>query len=250
MDYLDKYFDDLYHLKTNFQAISQAEGFSRSKVGTDFKATGLISPRKYYAMIDTGITELNEKLKQKYNGIVTRCNGNTNDEYLLMYKGMEYLPINEWVDLCNDNRKQLNELWGSYIAGGRKRKHTISVDRIDNKKGYLKDNIQFVSMGFNAWKRNLNPVVVVHKNVTRYFMTCEEASEHYDLRRQTIGDLLRGEYREVAGDYGVKSVTVEKVLRKSDKATLIDYYEEITNDILQKRKLAHINRTSPLQTTR
>lgn len=224
-DYLDKYLDDLYRLRVNFKTVAERERVSRSKVGVDFRKRGLISPWIYYGLIDTGINELDEKLKQKYNSIVTRCNGRNNNKYHTVYHGMEYLPIYEWVELCNESLEQLSEMWDKYVLSGRQYKDTISVDRINNDEGYSKDNLRFVPLGFNAWRRNINPVKVTYKNEVDYFMTCEEASEHYDLRRQTIGDLLRGQYREVSDDYTVESTDVSTALTKNNKPDILSYYK-------------------------
>lgn len=225
-DYLDKYLDDLYHLKTNFQRISEKENISRSKVGSDLKTKGLISPWIYYGMIDTGIEELDNKLKEKYNSIVTRCNGNNNNKYHEVYHGMEYLPIYEWVNFCNNNKELLNNMWNVYISNNKNIKYAISIDRIDNDKGYIKGNLQFVTHGYNSWKRNIRPVSVEHNGKIDYFMSCEEGSEHYGIRRQTIGDLLRGVNRQVRNEYEVKHSTIEKVLKENNVSSTIEYYNK------------------------
>lgn len=228
MDYLDKYLDDLYHLKTNFEKITKQENISRSKVDNDFKQKGLITPRAYYGAIDTGIEELDFTLKQKYNSMVTRCNGNNNNKYHEIYNGMKYIPIYEWVEFCNSQKDLLIDMWDDYTLHNKELKYAISIDRIDNNKGYEKDNLQFVTHGYNSWKRNIRPISVKHNEKTNYFMSCEEGSEHYGIRRQTIGDLLRGVKRKVSDDYEVKNSTIEDVLRENNISKPIEYYNKHT----------------------
>ena len=104
----------------------------------------------------------------------------------------------------------------------------ISIDRINNDKGYTVDNIQFVSVGFNSWKRNINPVRVCKEDDGwRYFMSGEEGSEYYNIRRQSIGDLLRGQFRQIKNIYKVEKSTVDEVLIHNNIPTLEDYYNKL-----------------------
>lgn len=225
MSYLDKYIDDLYCLRINFSDISKKENVSRSKVGKDFKKTGLISPWVYYSEIDTGVPEMDFRLKQRYNSIVTRCNGKNNNPYhKKSYQGMEYMPIYDWVDFCNSQKGKLMSMWDDYTESGRIQRYTVSIDRIDNNKGYTKDNVQFVTYGFNAWKRNVTPLSVTHNEKTKYFMSGEEAGNYYGIRNKSIKDILRGQYRIVSKDYKVEYSTMNDVLNHNRIDSLEEYY--------------------------
>lgn len=227
-DYIHKYLDDLYRSKINQKDILKKEQISRSKLKKDMEKAGVLTPQQWGRKIDTGIPDLDRHMKSTYLGIVTRCNGrvNRNNKYALEhYKGMEYLPIDKWVEFCKKNRKILIKLWNSYIEHNKELKYQISIDRIDNSKGYVLGNIQFVSHGFNSWKRNVNPLKVKKSNEKwEYFMSGEEASKHYGIRRQSIGDLLRGQYREISKKFEVKHSTVEEVLKSNNIDTLENYY--------------------------
>lgn len=226
--YLDKYIDDLYMLRINFDKISKLENVGRSKVGNDFRKKGLESPWVWYQKIDTGSKSLDKILRQKYNSIVTRCNGNNNNKYhSKSYKGLDYMPIYEWVRYCNDNKEILISMWKDYENSGGEYKKSISIDRVDDEKGYTVDNLMFTTHGFNCWKRNVRPIKVIHKDKTNYFMSGEEASEFYGIRRQTIGDILRGQKRILSDEYEVSHSDTNTVLNEKGYKTLIEYYESV-----------------------
>lgn len=233
-DYLNKYLDDLYHLKISQKDIMECEKINRSDLIKDMEYTGLLTPHQWRAKINTGVKELDKKLNEIYSGIATRCIGNTNDKYKLkVYDGLDYLSIIEWVEFCNNTKTKILNLWDDYIKNNKETKYMLSIDRIDNNKGYVIDNIQFVSFGFNSWKRNINPLKVCKENGEwKYFMSGEEGSKYYNLRRQSIGDLLRGQYREISNAYKVKKSTVKEVLLQNNISTLEDYYNKISNDNL------------------
>ena len=98
VDYLNKYLDDFYHLKISQKDIIECEKISRNDLSKDIENAGLLTPYQWRTKINTGIKEMDKKLNDIYSGIVTRCNGNTNDKYKLkIYKGLDYLSIIEWV---------------------------------------------------------------------------------------------------------------------------------------------------------
>lgn len=232
--YLHKYLDDFYHLKISQKDIMERENISRNDLRKDIKNAGILTPQQWRGKINTGIKELDKKLNEIYSGIATRCNGNTNDKYKLkVYDGLDYLSIIEWVEFCNNRKDKLLTIWRNYLDNNKEAKYMISIDRIDSDKGYILDNIQFVSFGFNSWKRNINPLRVCKENGEwKYFMSGEEGSKYYNLRRQSIGDLLRGQYREISNAYKVEKSTVKEVLLQNNISTLEDYYNKISNDNL------------------
>ena len=220
---MDAHLKDYYKCRNSVTDMCKYWDVSTSTFYKRLRELGLKPRKKYYADIDTGIDELNERLKVKYNSIVNRCNGVSvhKGEYT---EGTDYLTVIEWARFCNDNRAALLGLWEEYTASGRVEQLIPSIDRIDPRIGYFPDNMQFVPYGFNAWKRNIRPVRVKHDGITSYFMSCEEASRHYGVRRQSIGDLLRGEYRELASEYDVSSSTQEEALQSRQAPSLLDYY--------------------------
>jgi hypothetical protein len=182
-----QYLDDYYKSKINVKEICKLTDSSPTSFRRYLKKNGLVPRQEYLKRIDTGIDKLNQTLRDRYSSIVNRCNGKTTDHYG-HYKGKPYMPVYEWVEFCNQNKELLVAMWSVYEINNRSSKYAVSVDRHNNNSGYTKDNIQFVTHGFNSWKRILNPVKVCYQEETNYFMSCEEASQHYGLRRQTIGE--------------------------------------------------------------
>lgn len=101
------------------------------------------------------------------------------------------------------------------------------IHSIDNSKGYFKDNMQFITNGLNGFKRNINPIKVTHNGKEKCFMSSKEASRYYGIRQNTIGDILRGEYRLASKEYTVESSNLETVLKENGFGNLNEYYENI-----------------------
>lgn len=224
---LQKYLPDYYMLKVSMKDICKKENISGTKFYSELNKMGLLSTRVWYGQINTGIKELDRMLKGKYASIVKRCNGSPTYIHAKSYIGKDYMPIYEWVKYCNENKSTLVMMWNNYTQNKRKPRFAISIDRINNNRGYNKDNVQFTTYGFNSWKRNIRPVAVIHKGKTNYFMSCEEASRYYDIRRQTIGDILRGVNRRLADEFEVEDSTVNNVLEQNGVSSLQEYYNKV-----------------------
>jgi len=165
---------------------------------------------------------LRELLIWKYRSFVRRCKGKGSSSK--KYIGKEYMGIEEWVAFCNSQQKRISKLWEQYKQSGKELKYAISIDRLDNNKGYISSNLQFVTHGFNSWKDTIRPISVEHEEQTDYFMSCEEASRFYGIRPQAIGEILRGKRYAIKG-YAVKLVSKEEVLKNKPANTLVEYYE-------------------------
>lgn len=227
------YLDDYYRLKISLDEICKKEGIVQSTFYRYLERNELLSRRKYYSLIDTGIEELNEKLKIKYSDIVKRCTGKPSYENKC-YDGKHYMPIYEWVEFCNSNKGILLKLWDNYIKHNKSLKYSISIDRIDNDKGYTTDNVEFVPYSYNAWKRNVRPIKVTNNNKNRFFMSCEEGSKFYNLGRQTFGKILNNaKYHN--RDFGVEHATIEEVLRNNNISDLKQYHERVIEDARNER---------------
>lgn len=218
----DKCLDDYYKNKS-VKEICLKLGISQTTFNRKLREQNIPNRRSFLRLIDTGNADLNQTLKTKYMSIVNRCNGKSTDKYG-HYNGMDYVKVYEWVEFCNDNKALLLNMWKIYKSSG-KLKNAISVDRIDDSEGYLIGNMQFVFHGFNSWKRSVNPISVLHDGKTDYFMGFEEASRHYGLRSQSIGEAYAKTKYRLRG-YDVKKIELQTVLNHRGASALKDYYEK------------------------
>ena len=218
----EKYLVDYYTKRIGATEICEIEGVPVHFFHLYLSKNNL--PSRFIVLngIDTGDKALDKTLKIKYSSMSNRCRGKATDKYG-HYNGLAYMSVFEWRDFCNSNKGILLEMWCNYIDRGKKLKYAISIDRIDERKGYIIDNVQFRINGFNSWKRNLFPVKVTHNNVEMFFMSSEEASRYYGLRRQDIGECLNKAKYHIKG-YEVESSDVERVLMETNIKTLEEYY--------------------------
>lgn len=229
---LENYLEDYYKGKINGREISKELGISYYKFEKTLKEKGLKSYVMHFEEMNTGDEELDRLMRKKYSSIVDRCNGGHTDKYG-KYNGMDYLNVIEYVEFCNDNKKELLDLWNIYLENDRELKYAISVDRINDDKGYTVDNIEFVTHGFNAWKRSIDrPIKAkrVNENEWKYFMSCAEGSVSYGLRHQVFGEILR-KVKYHRKDFDVIETTVEEVLKNNGVRSVQEYYDKF---ILQR----------------
>lgn len=218
--------DDYRHLRITAKDIFEDMGISRSTFNRRMKEAGEPTNFKLQRKLRTGVKELDARLKDKYSSIVARCNNYRSYQYKDgFYEGMEYLPINEWIDFCLENKDKILSMWERYENNNFNMQLAISIDRIDNSKGYFKDNLQFVTHGFNSFKRNMRPVKVTHKEEDKYFMSPKEAGRSYGIREQSLSDMLSGVYREISKEFDIEESDVETVLKENNLKSLEGYYE-------------------------
>jgi hypothetical protein len=99
---------------------------------------------KKYEKTDKGF------LVRVYRNMLSRVSGVTKNKNHL-YLGLEILDKNtfyEW-SLQNNDFKELFTYW---LMCNYERKYTPSIDRIDSKKGYTLDNIQWITFSENCRK--------------------------------------------------------------------------------------------------
>jgi len=211
-----------YLLKIGALEISEREGVNNEVFYRYLRSIGLKPRKKLYLDIDTGIKDLNTYMKQIYFNIVQRCKGRPNNKYDHIYNH-EYMSAVEWVKVCNDNKNILLKLWQKFIDSDKKHLNSISVDRIDNSKGYEINNVQFVTTSFNSWKRNIRPLKIISTGEEKYFMSATEAEKYYGLNRQRFGEILRGKDR-YNKEYFVEDASIEAVLNYAGVSSIEEYH--------------------------
>jgi len=221
----EKYANDYYKGNIKQAEICKLEGLYSHKLYRIMRKEGYKPFQRVFDDIDTGVKPLNKVLRDKYTDIIGRCTGSYGDVYG-HYEGMDYLSIIGWVDFCNANKKDLNCMWEEYLKEEKSLKYSISIDRVDEKKGYLLNNMEFVTFGFNSWKRSTNRPVRVARlkdNIVKHFISCVEGDRHFNVREGTMGEILLGSnYHNKS--FKVEVVSLSEVLNENNCKDIKDYY--------------------------
>ena len=88
-------------------------------------------------------------LKHKYYVMKCRCSGKSNHR---SYDGREILTFEEWLNWCEETYPQFIVLWQRWVDSGWDRNLSPSIDRIDNSRGYVLGNIQWITNYENTIK--------------------------------------------------------------------------------------------------
>jgi len=87
----------------------------------------------------------------RYAGIKVRCKG-VSRTYRVT--GMKHLSKREWLEWCHEpkNMKKFMFYYAKWVSDGFTNKAAPSIDRIDNTKGYVLGNLQWLSHSENCSK--------------------------------------------------------------------------------------------------
>ena len=66
--------------------------------------------------------------------------------------GDEIISKEDFIDFCKDNEQEIRELWENWKEHDYNRQLSPSLDRIDNNKGYVAGNLQFLTLRANQQK--------------------------------------------------------------------------------------------------
>jgi len=134
-------------------------------------------------------TNLNFYIGRKYQSMRERATR----------KSLPLLPINEFKLLASRSEK-LQELHQAWVLSNFDRNLSPSVDRIDNKLGYIADNIQFITHSDNVKKGNFEvnrvsflnacrrntPVILKKDDAEMKFNSGKEACSFLGLARNAV----------------------------------------------------------------
>lgn len=89
-------------------------------------------------------------LKHKYYMMRRRCTHLTKSHE--SYFGRDCLSMDEWTAFCLETKEIFLCLFHQWQDGGFQRKESPSIDRIDNSKGYIMGNLQWITQSQNSRK--------------------------------------------------------------------------------------------------
>jgi hypothetical protein len=87
----------------------------------------------------------------KYRGIKNRCEGGHKNR-IYFVEGLKYLTADEYDVWWENNIQDFEHCYGVWVEPGFKNKFAPSIDRIDNTKGYVADNMQWLTFSVNCSK--------------------------------------------------------------------------------------------------
>lgn len=86
----------------------------------------------------------------RYSNMKLRVEGKATRKYKV--EGTAILSKEEFLNWCAETRNQYDILFRNWAEGAFSRSLTPSLDRIDNSKGYVLGNLQWLSMADNVRK--------------------------------------------------------------------------------------------------
>ena len=117
--------------------------------------TNYKSKRTYYKTYDRNRYLNNpERYKQhKYRGIITRCEGR--GTHWTSSTGTKPLSYTEFCEWWEENIEVFSKLYSQWVESNYNKKLAPSIDRITNKIGYEKNNMQWLTLSDNCKKQKI-----------------------------------------------------------------------------------------------
>lgn len=148
-------------------------------------------------------------LSHKYYMIKNRCTSNRRKSC----SGREFLSKEDWDIFCKRTSEQFMDLYHKWQKSGYKRMLSPSIDRIDNKKGYILGNMQWLTLAENDKKyidENKRYILVKKDGkIVGKFSSQKEVAEAIGSFQGNVGRALRQGGRLSGGKRLVKGCTVE-----------------------------------------
>jgi len=147
-------------------------------------------------IIDSKITLSNKvnKMKRKYYDMIRRCYNIKAPNYRF-YGGRGITVSSEWLQSFD---VFYNDMYCENCEN-------LQIDRIDNNKGYSKENCRMVTSKENCrnTSRVYQVIVYRHDRFFKKFNTAAEAAEVLNIDRGNINNVIAGR-RKYAGGYSFK----------------------------------------------
>lgn len=137
---------------------------------------------------------VNFYLRTRYTELKQRCISNTKNcsKY---YYGLKYCTLDEFLSKFLNNSEFL-DLFTQWQQSNFVYSLAPSIDRIDKSKGYIIDNLQFITHGFNATKDNENriPIDVYTRDgvLLKSFDSLNSAVDYYQVQQSNAWKVLYG----------------------------------------------------------
>jgi hypothetical protein len=134
--------------------------------------------------------DIDQMIKSRYLKMIERSK----------IKNFEILPFDEFSEFTKNSEefKRLREAW---IASDFDFKLAPSIDRIDNKKGYLLSNIQWLTRSSNSIKGQIEvpkvgkKVKLVKGDEVLFFESQGQAERYLGVKRGRIREVLKRNHR-------------------------------------------------------
>lgn len=128
-----------------------------------------------------------KRLNTIYRNMKTRCY-NRNDVNYLRYGGRGITICDEWIDkrLCGE--RNLTKGWLAFKDWALSNGYTdeLTIDRIDNNKGYSPENCQWVSRKIQSNNTRRNHFLTYNGKCQTIAQWCEELGLDYDTVQRRI----------------------------------------------------------------
>ncbi len=115
----------------------------------DYRDTRKVELKKYFkARFESRKWDKDIFLKKLYCTMLSRTKGRSTGS-VRTYLGLPILPREQFLDWACKN-ETFHSLYAGWVDSGHDLRFTPSVDRIDSNKGYLIDNIRWLTLSENC----------------------------------------------------------------------------------------------------
>ena len=132
----------------------------------------------------------NSRLSRIYDNMKKRCYSITNPSYK-DYGGRGITICSEWLNSEKVHNKNATKGWSAFqdwaITNGYK--EGLTIDRIDNSKGYSPDNCRWVDMESQCNNKRSNHYIEYKGDIKTLAEWCRVLSLNYDRVKQRLNSL-------------------------------------------------------------